>query len=412
MRSNRNTEIEKERKPIIPRRPVHLILLLLMMLVGVGFLVMLAVVDAFPKNMVVGFIIVLLVMLIAALLLFRSDKKPARIVGVVITALFVLIYGLGIYYLTTTYNMFARITVEDTKSTAEAKRVDVTEEPFNVYVTGIDQWNDEKGYDLERSDVNMIVTVSPKTRTIMLTSIPRDSYVPLHRTGTMDKLTHTGIYGVDETLNTVEDWMGIKLNYYVKVNFDACVDVVDAIGGIDIYNPKAFKGSLNNHPYPKGNLHLMGRGALYYARERKAYGSEDQLRVKNQQVVMKAMLDKLMSSKTLLTKYGDIVEAVSGEMETNFPDDDLRALVKMQLSDLSKWNIKTQRMSGKYDMAVVASMDSSNEYLVLKVKKKTFNKCVEGINKTMNPTAKEIAVATANRQKNTALSFFKNLFGN
>ncbi len=389
------------------RKPLYLILFILMMLVGIAFFVMLTVVDAFPRSMVVGFILVLLVFLLLAGFLFSRQKKALRITGIVLAALFIAIYGLGIYYLASTYAMFARITVDDTESSAKATGVDVTEDAFNVYITGIDQWNEEKGYDLERSDVNMIVTVSPKTRKVLLTSIPRDAYVPLHRTGTMDKLTHTGIYGVDETLNTIKDWTGYDMNYYVKVNFDACVDVVDAIGGIDIYNPMEFHGSLNNHLYKKGNLHLMGRGALYYARERKAYGSEDQLRVKNQLKVVKAMLNKMMSSKTLLTKYGAILDAISGEMETNMPESDIRALVKMQLADLATWDIETQRMSGEYDMAVVASMDSSNEYQVLKVSKKTFKSCIKEIKHTMNPTSAEIAEATAARQKNSVISFIK-----
>ena len=285
----------------------------------------------------------------------------------------------------------------------------VPEDSFNVYITGIDQWNDEKGYDLERSDVNMIATVSPQTRKVLLTSIPRDTYVPLHSNGAMDKLTHTGIYGVDETLNTIKDWTGLEMNYYVKVNFNACVDVVDAIGGIDIYNPMRFRGSLNNHLYKKGNIHLMGRGALYYARERKAYGSEDQLRVRNQLKVVKAILKKMMSSKTLLTKYGAIIDAMSGEMETNMSEADMQKLVKMQLTDLRSWDIKTQRMKGKYDMAVVASLDQSNEYQILRVSNKSRRKCINNIIKTMNPTAAEIAEATAARQRTSIITFIKGL---
>ena len=405
MRSSRH--IEKKR--IFPGSPLYLLLLILMMLVGVAFLVMLAVVDAFPKNMVLGFIIVLLVMLVLAGFLFGRKSKGWRIVGIAIAVLFIGIYGLGIYYLASTYSMFARITVEDTQGSAEAKRADVTEEAFNVYITGIDQWTVEKGMDLERSDVNMIMTINPKTRKIVLTSIPRDAYVPLHRTGTMDKLTHTGIYGVDETLNTIKDWTGLDMNYYVKVNFSACVHIVDAMGGVDVDSPVAFNSAISKYKYKKGINHLNGHEALYFARERKAFNAEDQLRVKNQLILIEAMLDKIMSSSTLLTSYGDLMKAISNDMETNMPQEDIQALVKMQLSDLSKWDIKMQRMSGKYDMAVVASMDSSNEYLVLKVSEKTFQKCITGIDKVMNPSEAEIAKAIADRQKNSIISFVKSL---
>ena len=91
---------------------------------------------------------------------------------------------------------------------------------------GIDQ--------IARSDVNMVMTVNPQTKTILLTSIPRDSYVTLHSFGADDKLTHSGIYGVEETVSTVEDWLGYDMNYYIKANFSMLVDIVDAIDGVDV----------------------------------------------------------------------------------------------------------------------------------------------------------------------------------
>lgn len=396
-------------KRILPEKPVFLLLLILMMLVGVAFLVMLAVVDAFPKNMVLGFVVVLLIMLVLAGFLFGRKQKGWRITGIAVAVLFILIYGLGIYYLASTYSMFARITVDDNQASASAQRVDVTEDPFNVYITGIDQWTVEKGMDLERTDVNMIMTINPKTRKIVLTSIPRDAYVPLHRTGTMDKLTHTGIYGVDETLNTIKDWTGLDMNYYVKVNFSACVHIVDAMGGVDVYSPVAFDSAISKYKFKKGVNHLNGHKALYFARERKAFNAEDQLRVRNQLRLIKAMLNKLMSSSTLLTSYGDLMEAISNDMETNMPQEDIQSLVKMQLSDLSNWDIQMQRMSGKYDLEVVASMDASNKYQVLKVSEKTFQNCMTGIDKVMNPSEAEVAKAIADRQKNSIISFVKGL---
>ena len=392
-------------------RKGDLVLLLVLMLIAAAFLVMVTVLDAFPADIVMALVGVLLATLVITGLLLAGKKKWMKNTGIVLAVLFCLLYGAGTYYMSSTYAMFNKISAENAVRNENEQGIDVTKDAFNIYITGIDQWNKEKGMDLERSDVNMILTVCPKTRTILMTSIPRDAYVPLHRTGTMDKLTHTGIYGVDETLSTVEDWMGIKLNYYVKANFDACVDLVDAIGGIDIYNEKEFKGSLNGHLYEKGNLHLMGRGALYFARERKAYEGEDQNRVKNQLIVVKAILDKVMTSPALITSYGDIMNVLGDEVETNIPASDMQALVKMQLGDLRKWNIESQRMSGKYEMEIVASMDPSNKYQVLKVTDETFNSCVDGINRVMNPTADEIAAAEAEHKKSAMKSLLGSVFG-
>ena len=203
-----------------PRNPFYLILLIIMALAGAFFLALMTVVDAFPLNYILYAVAAMFVLLILADILFKRKRRFLRITGILVACVFLLVYGLGSYYLGTTFAMFSRIGGNGSEEiTADA--VYISMEAFNIYLTGIDQWNKEKGLDLERSDVNMIVTVSPQSKEILLTSIPRDTYIPLHRTGTMDKLTHTGIYGVDETINSVQDWLGIDLNYYVKMNFSA-----------------------------------------------------------------------------------------------------------------------------------------------------------------------------------------------
>ena len=289
-------------------------------------------------------------------------------------------------------------------------KVNVAGEPFNVYITGIDQWSKERGLDLERSDVNMIVTVSPQTHKILLTSIPRDAYIVLHRTGTMDKLTHTGVYGVDETLSSVGEWLNLNFDYYVKMNFDACVDIVDAIGGIDVDSPKAFTSSeRSKYKYKKGINHLDGKGALYYARERKAFGGEDQLRVRNQLQVMEAVIHKITTSTTLLTSYGSIMETLGDEVETNMPTSDMQKLMKLQLSDMRPWKIETQRMTGTYDMEVVASLDSRNKYSVLKVDPKSLNSCLDKIRTTMSPTEEEILASEEERKEFTVSNYLNSI---
>lgn len=281
-----------------------------------------------------------------------------------------------------TFAMLNRISDSGTNATGPmAKQVNVTEEPFNIYITGIDQWEDEKGLDLERSDVNMIVTVNPTTKTLLLTSIPRDSYVKLHTAQQMDKLTHTGIYGVDETLNTVEDWLGIELNYYVKMNFTGAKDIINAMDGINLYSPVEFESSLKGYKYVKGWNKMGGSKALYYARERKAFEGQDAVRVENQQRVFEAVIKKMTSSTTLLTKYGDIMAAAGNNMATNMPSSDMKDLVKMQITDLSEWDVQSQKIEGEYGEDYVASLSQANKYSIYRTDEKSVNKCVEKIKK-------------------------------
>ena len=404
-------KVKKKRDPIIlPGKAIYKILVIVMTLVAIAFLVMMTVVKALPTNITMPLIGVMIAMLIVSSILLARKHRVLRILGLVVALVFLGVYGLGIRYLTQTYAMFTNIAAEESTVSAQSGK-DITNEAFNVLISGIDQWTVEKGYDLERSDVNMIVTVCPQTRKILLTSIPRDAYVPLHRTGTMDKLTHTGIYGIDETINTITDWTGIPMDYYVKVNFNACVHIVDAIGGIDVKSPKKFKSKISRYRYKKGWNHLNGKQALYYARERAAFKGEDQLRVKNQQQVMEAVLKKVLSSSTLLTSYGEIMKTLGDEMETNMPQSDIEALIMMQLTDLGTWDIQSQRMSGDYEMEIVASMDPSNKYQVLKVTPSVFTECIEGIEKVMNPTEEEIQAMIENKKKASLMNFINSLRG-
>lgn len=226
--------------------------------------------------------------------------------------------------------------------------VDVTKEPFNVYISGIDVEGDIS--TVSRTDVNMIATVNPVTHEVLLTSIPRDYYVNLPSKGAKDKLTHSGLYGIQETIGAVEDIMGIDINYYVRVNYTTVVKLVDAIGGIQVDSPYEFTTSgmqsLNGHHFVKGINNLDGRAALAFCRERHSFLNGDMQRNENQQLVMEGILRKALSSTTILTSYTSILDAVRGNMETNMSPDQMSDIVKMQLDGMPGWDIQKQAIKG------------------------------------------------------------------
>ena len=267
----------------------------------------------------------------------------------------------------------------------------------------------EKGLDLERSDVNMIVTVNPLTKKVLLTSIPRDSYVMLHTAQQMDKLTHTGVYGVDETLNTVQDWLNIDINYYLKMNFTAVSDIINAMGGIRVYSPVAFESSLKGYKYEKGWNNLSGRQALYFARERHAFEGQDSIRVENQQRVVEAVIKKMTSSTTLLTRYGDIMAAAGDNLSTNFSTDDMVELVKMQITDLAEWDIETQKIEGEYDEDYVASLTQSQKFSVYKTDADSVRKCVDAVNAVLAPTSTELQEAAKSRSHSFVVNLISHI---
>lgn len=228
-----------------------------------------------------------------------------------------------------------------------AKGVNVTKEPFNVYVTGIDTTGSIT--KTSRSDVNMILTVDPRENKILMTSLPRDSYVEVPTKGfSKDKLTHTGNYGPEDTIKAVENLMGIDINYYIKVNFTTVEKIVDIIGGIDIESEHSFTthGMGVTYNFNKGMNHVNGSQALAFARERKSFGDGDFQRNRDQQIILEAVLKKCLSSTSILTRYTSILNAVEDNMTTNFAPKEIQSLIKMQMSGMPSWNFENQAVTG------------------------------------------------------------------
>lgn len=245
--------------------------------------------------------------------------------------------------------------------------VDVTKDPFTIYFSGNDSFGDIQ--ETSRTDSNMLVTVNPKTHRILMTSIPRDYYVPVAcaedaadgcTDGQKDKLTHTGLYGVQTTINTIEDFMDVDINYYVRVNFSSLTNIVDAIGGVDV---TVGKGLAVDQFYTddtiggvvEGENHLDGQKALAYARERYAYEDGDLQRVKNQQQVLKAIIKKVKSPSMLL-KYASLIDAIGSAIETNMTSSSITNFVKFQLASNSSWKFESYPMVGDTGMEFSPSL--------------------------------------------------------
>ena len=227
---------------------------------------------------------------------------------------------------------------------------DVTVEelkPVNILISGSDS-RSGKILAKTRSDVNMIMTIDPINHKILLTSIPRDYYVQLHGTkGNKDKLTHSGIYGIDMTKNTIEDLFDIKIDYTIKVGFNSLVGVVDAIGGIDIESDQTIKTyHIKDNIVYKGMNHFDGEHALEYARERYAYKTGDNHRVQNQQQVLEAIINKICSDKSLLKDYDKILVSLSSLYKTDIPSSYIKLIIKNQLNNMETWSIDKQQLSG------------------------------------------------------------------
>lgn len=242
------------------------------------------------------------------------------------------------------------------------KDVDVTKESFNIYISGIDSYG--KITSVSRSDVNIIATVNPKENKIVLTSIPRDYYVRLHGTnGYKDKLTHAGVYGIDTSVKTLEDLLEIDINYYIKVNFTSLIKVVDELEGINVYSNYNFT-SQDGYHYSKGYNDLNGKETLSFVRERKAFKGGDRVRGENQQIVLKAIIDKALSPK-IITKYNNLLNALEGSFVTNMDDSKITTLIKRQLENNKSWDIEFINLDGSDGSEYTYSHSASKLYVMI-----------------------------------------------
>lgn len=259
------------------------------------------------------------------------------------------------------------------ENTDKAKAVsNITNTPFNVLISGSDTRGgfDENG----RSDVIMVATVNPKTGTILLTSVPRDFYVTTAcdagdgcQQGALDKITHTGIHGTNTTKRTVEQLLGIEINYTFKVGFDTVTDIVDAVGGIDVNVEPGYECSNFLHApglsVHAGVNHLNGEQALGYARERYAYSEGDRQRTKNQQQVLMAIVDKI-TSPAIVTNYASIMDTLSNTFSTTMSSQEISDLIKYQLNKNPKWKMEQYMVNGTGDTLMCAELGDAAYVMV------------------------------------------------
>lgn len=285
--------------------------------------------------------------------------------------------------------------VEKAASENESDPVrNITKDAFTVLVSGNDSYGSLQDSNT-RSDANMLLTVNPKTGTILMTSIPRDYYVNLVCSegddnscpeDSKDKLTHTGLLGIKSTEKAIENALGIKINYNVRINFSSVVNLVDALDGIDLDIKEGEECDIlyaNMQPgLSVGKHHVDGETALAFARERHAYLNGDNQRVKNQQKVFKAIFKRIVSPK-MITNYGKFMDALAVAFDTNISADEMSDFIKYELGSMPKWKFESYSISGEpgnefcYLAQTYASITYENE-LMNQIARDKINAVLEG----------------------------------
>lgn len=254
----------------------------------------------------------------------------------------------------TSVEVLATFTIR-VKNSANSQ-VDVTK-PFVAYISGIDTYGAISTES--RSDVNMLAVVNPQTNKVLLVNTPRDYYVQLHgTTGAKDKLTHAGLYGIDMSRQTLEDLYGTTIDTYVRVNFSSLVEIIDVLGGVEVYSDYDFK------TFHTGANYVNGAQALVFARERYSFSDGDRQRGKNQQRVIEAVIAKMNNPSNILN-YQSILRATQSAVQTNLGQDSLAKLANRQLDSLKKWSVESISVDGTGATAATYSMGTQQLYVMV-----------------------------------------------
>ncbi len=262
----------------------------------------------------------------------------------------------------------------------EDENFDITKDTFAIYLSGSDTRSAK--LSTSRSDVNIIAFVNPSQHQVLLVNTPRDYYVPISisKNGDCDKLTHCGIYGVDCSMDTLDNLYDTDIRYYMQINFEGFMTFVDAIGGIEVESDQSFTTLHYDVQIHKGMNELDGEGTLGFIRERYAFADGDNARGRNTMKVVAAIIKKCSSGTTILSKYGDIMKSLEGMFVTNMSTDDISTLVRMQLSDMSGWDIKQYAVSGTGDSRTTYSVPNTHAYVMIP-DEESVDKAIELINK-------------------------------
>ena len=247
--------------------------------------------------------------------------------------------------------------------TKPAKGEAIVTDPFVIYLSGSDTRNQKLA--TSRSDVNILMIVNPETKQALLINTPRDYYIPnpVSSSGTKDKLTHCGIYGIECSMEALAKLYDVEVDYYAQINFTGFETLIDAIGGVTVYSDVAFNTADKYH-INAGENHLDGKQALSFARERKRLAGGDNARGQNQMKVIKAVIAKMTSGTTIISNYSEIMASLEGMFATSLPMDEISSLVKMQLEDMAQWNVQTYAVTGYNGSDYTYSAPGSKLYVM------------------------------------------------
>ncbi|MGN1166057.1 MAG: LCP family protein [Lachnospiraceae bacterium] len=344
---------KKGKKPDKPKKigVFNHLLWIIQFFASLFFMLSMFILNILPKLYIVAVAALIILLLIFVKYLqkraCRSRKKrgSGKILSILVS---VLLISVGFYGMKVNAALDKIAIGEDSGEYSEEHTLSVTDQPFNIYISGIDVYGNITKES--RSDVNLIATINPVTHKILLTTTPRDYYVVIPGVSgeQRDKLTHAGTYGVNTSMATLENLYDTEIPFYIRVNFTSVEEIVDVMGGIDVESELAFttsKAAGEVVDVKKGMNHFNGKQALAFVRERKALATGDNQRGKNQQALLTALIKKAISP-AIIFQANSMINSVAGNAETNLSEAQIKSLIRMQIGKMEGWDIESVAAEG------------------------------------------------------------------
>ncbi|SNU06722.1 transcriptional attenuator, LytR family [Lachnospiraceae bacterium] len=282
--------------------------------------------------------------------------ESGRIQGIIVNEGTIVTLDASEEYKDYSKNNLKVIMVKEVENQISEPEAEVDMDRFCLYISGIDTFGSVTAKS--RSDVNIIAVINNKTKTVLLVSTPRDYYVKLADVNKDDKLTHAGLYGIENSMGTLKGIYDVDLDYYVRINFSGFQKIIDKLGGVDVYSQYSFSSVTEEGTYSfnAGTNHLNGEEALGFARSRN-FTDGDRQRGRNQMQVIKAVIEKLESS-SMLKNYGSLMDEMGSMFQTNMQKEDIGYLVQSTLED-GKWKILTYSVGGNDSERICYSLGTT-----------------------------------------------------
>lgn len=274
---------------------------------------------------------------------------------------------------------------KNAKESVREKEDEITKKTFQVFISGLDTYGEKDRS--KRSDLNLLVTVNPSEKRLLITGIPRDLYVSFPSESTNEekqktKFSHLSLYGTKSLVQGAEELLDTKIDYYIQLNMSGFRKLIDAIGGVDVEADRSFETDWKTS-FQKGINHVNGKEALTFVRERHHHLKGVEQRNKNHQEMLKAILKQVMKKNLMEMDINALYKLCKKNVRTDMKAGEILSLMRWQKEEKVEWEMETATIKGKFALETLAEYHDAKLY-VEKVDQRSLDQVSKKIKKLLN----------------------------